>query len=340
MTPFVGELCVASWNVEGLSEIKLWELTEVMSRYSISILCIQETHIAKSPYYTTENGFLVILTGSTGIGRDYAGVGFIVAPWAKHAVACFLQLNSRLACLKFRVAGGKLGIISAYAPHNGHPFDARQEFFEKLGSMYERTAVNKGKFIFGDLNSRLHTRLPGEEAYIGDYVFGDPSANLGLSSNRELLLELCASYDLTVSNTFFSKPWEKQVTFRCPGTAPLEHISWNRFTQLDFVLATEDNRKAIQNLGSCRQAALASHHYLLVAKLAMETVIVPPQARSMIDRSLLKDKSVASSFADGFHRFLDAKTTIRASPDVNDVASTITQAFETASSVLEVSTVG
>ena len=85
-TFFVGELFVASWNV---AEVKIWDLTEVMRRYGISILCIQETHIAKSPYYT-RNGFLVILSGSSDGHRGFTGVGFKVAPWAKHAVSSFL----------------------------------------------------------------------------------------------------------------------------------------------------------------------------------------------------------------------------------------------------------
>jgi len=35
--PFDGELCIASWNVEGLSDVKVWELTETMKSRSISI---------------------------------------------------------------------------------------------------------------------------------------------------------------------------------------------------------------------------------------------------------------------------------------------------------------
>jgi len=84
--PFEGELIIASWNVQGLTDIKLWELTAMMQRRSISILCIQETRVKQSPPYTTDNNFLVILSGSGNVGRDYAGVGIIVAPWPKHAV--------------------------------------------------------------------------------------------------------------------------------------------------------------------------------------------------------------------------------------------------------------
>ena len=85
--PYSGDLVIASWNVEGLSALKLWELTLIMQRRGISILCIQEARISQSPYYRTDNGFLVVLSGSSGGGKEFAGVGFIIAPWAVDSVA-------------------------------------------------------------------------------------------------------------------------------------------------------------------------------------------------------------------------------------------------------------
>ena len=72
-TPFEGKLRVATWNVEGLSDIKIFELIRFMRRHSIHVLCIQETHILRSPYYTID-GFLVILSGSSTGGRETAGL--------------------------------------------------------------------------------------------------------------------------------------------------------------------------------------------------------------------------------------------------------------------------
>ena len=87
-----------------------------MSRFDTSVLCIQEMRKSKLPFYTTDNGFLVTSSGSSSGEFEYAGVEFIVAAWAKHAVCGFLQLDSRLTCLKFRDAGAKVGIVSAYSP--------------------------------------------------------------------------------------------------------------------------------------------------------------------------------------------------------------------------------
>ena len=97
--------------------------------------------------------------------------------------------------------GGKIALISAYAPHSGHPFDVRQTFFEDLGDMISNTSVNGLKLVAGDLNARLHRRLPGAEDIVGKFVFRDHRAELLHGSNRDLLMELCAQTNTAIANT-------------------------------------------------------------------------------------------------------------------------------------------
>ena len=136
VSPCGDTLVIAWWNVQGLSGIKLWEFFGFVKRRRISILCMQKTHICNTPYYT-EDGFLVILSGSSITPKEFAGVGFVVAPWIKHSVKGFIQLSNRLCGLKLRVPKGEVALISAYAPHSGYPFDVRQSFFEELRQWHE-----------------------------------------------------------------------------------------------------------------------------------------------------------------------------------------------------------
>ena len=76
---------LGSWNVRGLTELKLFELVLHMKKYSIDILCIQETWVAESQIYK-QYGFTVILSGSGLKGKSWAGVGFVVAPWCNGRV--------------------------------------------------------------------------------------------------------------------------------------------------------------------------------------------------------------------------------------------------------------
>ena len=173
-----------------------------MRRQGIHVLCIQEIHILRTPYYITDDGYLVVLSGSALGSREFAGVGFIIAPAARDSVIGFLQRSNRLACIKLRVEKGRAAIISAYAPHSGHSFDSRQSFFSDLQDIVTKTSVNGMKCIFGDFNARPGHAMPGEEAMIGDHTFGNHSAHTELGSNRALLLEFCEAHSLAIGNTF------------------------------------------------------------------------------------------------------------------------------------------
>ena len=100
-----------------------------MLKYNIDLICLQESHRPKSDYYVTDAGYLVILSRAAGSCKEYAGVGFVVAPWIRRSVVGFCQYSNRLASLKLRVPGGKAVFFSAYAPRSGKSFDERQTFF-------------------------------------------------------------------------------------------------------------------------------------------------------------------------------------------------------------------
>ena len=106
------------------------------------------------------------------------------------------------------------------------------------------------KLVIGDLNSRLHKRLPGEERFIGGYVFGDRGINLELNSNRKVLLEFCAAHDIFVANTFFNHPVSKQVTFRNVVTQHGTPFSPGGYAHLDLFLARCCDSDAVLDIWS------------------------------------------------------------------------------------------
>ena len=97
---------IGSWNVEGLTDVKMHEICTYMRQYSIDIFCIQETRRKNSDYYVSETGYLVILSGSSGSGLEWAGVGFVISPKMKNRVAGFCQLSSRVASIKLKSDAG------------------------------------------------------------------------------------------------------------------------------------------------------------------------------------------------------------------------------------------
>ena len=171
------QLHIASWNVEGLTDAKIFELQKHMWEMGIDILCIQDTHCSQSPYYLTEEGYLVILSGSEDESdHQYAGVGFLIAPDIRRSVIGFLQASPRYASLKIRVSGGKLVITSAYSPHSGKPYTDRQAFYDELSAHIANQSFHGFQMVLGDFNARLHRAFPGEEEILGPYVFGNPQS--------------------------------------------------------------------------------------------------------------------------------------------------------------------
>ena len=162
-----GGIKFATWNVEGFPDVKLVELQQIMSTYGLSFICIQETHRLGIERYVSAEGFLVILSG-TGVvpeqvQQEWAGVGFIIAPWAIHSVIGYCAESNRLASIRVKVCGGCLAFICAYAPHGGYAEDVRQDFFSSLSGFFQRQTCNGPKVVCGDLNARLHRVCGGEE---------------------------------------------------------------------------------------------------------------------------------------------------------------------------------
>ena len=117
-SPEDGALSAGTWNVKGITEVKIHSICEYMYKYGLDFVCLQETHAPKADYYSYAFGpskaqFLVILSGADGAEGRRAGVGFIVAPWTAHLIHGFLQWNERLAILKLKIKGGKVSIVSA-----------------------------------------------------------------------------------------------------------------------------------------------------------------------------------------------------------------------------------
>ena len=113
-----GQLVLSTWNLEGLSEVKLHEVCTYMRTNSIDILCIQETRKLKSDYYETLDGYAVYLSGSGDGVREWAGVGFIVSSKFRQQIIGFNPICNRIAYLKVQVLGGCCAVFCLYAPHN------------------------------------------------------------------------------------------------------------------------------------------------------------------------------------------------------------------------------
>lgn len=320
---------VVSWNIEGLTDAKLVTLQRYMVQYRISILCVQETHKAESAYFTTADQFLIVLSGSAGLTREFAGVGFIVAPWARQSLISFKQISNRLASVKVRVEGGKAVFFSAYAPQSGRPFDERQAFFQMVADAYEKTSSHGPKIMLGDWNAKLYTQLPNEGEVVGPHVFRNDAAAIPTDANRHLLLELCGGQGGVVANTFWHKDNENTVTCYNIGHQAGDPIRWESHSQIDFALCPMEWMHTVADVFSNRSLALATHHF----PVFLDTSIVVPRPVAACHRranvAALSEPVVANRFAFLFYTCME-DSPAGGSSDLNQTYACMIDAFQAA----------
>ena len=88
-----GNLIIISWNIEGMTDIKLHEICMYMESNSVDIMCIQKGRRLQSDTFKNDAGYSVYLSASGTGSREWAGVGFIIAPCMRQSVLGFLQVH-------------------------------------------------------------------------------------------------------------------------------------------------------------------------------------------------------------------------------------------------------
>ena len=281
-------LKIVTWNIQGLTHTKanrgqpgkLAELTRYMATHNIDVLLLQETYVAGSPTYTTEQGkYTIYLSGTepthaNPTAREYWGVGAILSKKAECALEKAVAHSSRLQTLRFCTEGSVTTIVNAYAPQSGRSAEERREFFEALEDVLEQHRGKSPVYLIGDFNARIHRALPGEETIFGPHAFGDPdwkppvntAGETDQTTNRHFLKDLCIRHSYLVKNTFLSKPAGRLVTYTDlaqknklapplePGTHRPARTSTNntKFAQIDLVLTPQHWAPSITNVESRR----------------------------------------------------------------------------------------
>jgi exonuclease III len=288
---------ICTWNVEGLTELKVHQICRYMAKHSIGICCMQETHKSMSRHFFAEGGFKVILSGRAGNDRECAGVGFIVSPQLTTSIVGFCQLSNRVASLKVRIVGGTAAVFSAYAPHNLKSLGQRIEFYERLSDAFLQTRVNGPKLILGDFNARIGDRRPGEDSALGEVRLCREAVHQVEVPNRDLLLEFCLAHQLAVANSFFNFPAEKMVTFCSPGVEPKSEATHNGFAILDLLLVPSQWLPGVSSYGSDRNFSFASHHFPVTFSSAIELQQSRVRPEPKLDWGALADVKARTEFA-------------------------------------------
>ena len=267
-------------------------------------------------------------------GVSHTGVGFVIAPWAVRSVMGFHIINDRIAALKLRMVGGKLRLLSAYAPHSGYRFQARKAFFDELERAWKLSSQHCTTVALGDLNAKLFHRALGDEDVIGEFFFRSPMRKDMSQTNRELLVEVCRAVGCCIANTYYDHPPECLVTCRALGTAPRDDISAEKFSQIDHCLLSPSMLENVADIWADRDAALRTQHFLMQVFLQVNFPKRAAQPRPVgcNPKLLCSDLVLRNSFA---VLFCEQMADMDSAEDLDTHAGNVASATHTASKVAE-----
>ena len=257
-------LTFGSWNVRTLldnikanrPERRTALVARELARYKVDIAALSETRFADKGQLTeTGGGYTFFWSGRSSEERREAGVGFAIKTTHVQKLASIPEgLNDRLMKMQLPL-GHKTNatLISAYAPTMTNPDEIKDKFYEELDSLIASVPQSEKLIILGDFNARVGTDHQAWDRIIGKHGVGK------CNSNGLLLLRLCASHDLAITNTMFRLPTRNKTTWMHPRSR-----HWHL---IDYVIIRAKDRQDVRITKAVCGADCWTDHRLIVSKL-------------------------------------------------------------------------
>ena len=207
-----------------------------------------------TPGTIREKDYTFFRRGKPEDERREHGVGFAVKTFSL-ALPRNQKAPERLLLLKLQTALGPVHIISVYAPTLSYSSDAKDSFYEELGTMIKNVPEQEKLILMGDFNARVGSDQQSWPSCLGPHGVGN------MNENGQRLLETCAYNQLCITNTYFC-------------TKPHHKVSWmhprsKHWHQLDLILTRRSNLRLIQHTRSYHSADCDSDHYLVLCKIKL-----------------------------------------------------------------------
>jgi exonuclease III len=306
-------LNIATWNVRTLSDSKNTMerrtalICRELAKYDIDIAALSETRLPdESQLEEVAAGYTIYWRGKPATDKRQAGVGFAVKSSIANKLESVPQgLSDRLMTLRLRLSTHHHAtLISAYAPTMSYPDDVKESFYEELGNAIRAVPRNDKLILLGDFNARVgrdHQTWPG---VLGCHGLGKEN------DNGTLLLSLCATHQLTVTNTAFQQANKRKATWMHPRSG-----HWHL---IDYIIVRQRDKADVMVTRAIRGAEMWSDHRLVRAKMRLRIKPLTRPRRTAPHRKLdvaaLKSEAISAKFEADLSEALDD---VRCSEAVN-----------------------
>jgi exonuclease III len=147
-------LRIGTWNVRTLYKVGALQMpTEVVEKYNIHLIALQETRWSREGSITSGN--MVFMYGGNKNNKHENGVGFMIHKSTMPQIKQFIVVNERICYLRINMKHHDLVIICTYAHTETADEEIKNIFYDSLENTYDSLPNHCVKLIMGDLNAQI-----------------------------------------------------------------------------------------------------------------------------------------------------------------------------------------
>ena len=271
-------LRIGSWNVQTLHQTgKLKELDDEATHFDLDVVGVQEVRWSGQGRTATPSGHVFLYSGKDDDSHR-SGVGLLLSPLASKALMTYECVSDRLLTARINCGVINLTVVVCYAPTEVSGVDEKDEFYQTLEDVLQKSHKHDVRMVIGDFNARVGSKREGYEQVLGPHAMHEQP-----NDNGARLLDACASNDLTIGGSLFPHKLIHKYTWTSnAGNKPR--------AQLDHILISRCWRRSMLDCRTYRSADISSDHELLVAKVKLKLARqTKASSRKRLDVGKLKD---------------------------------------------------
>ncbi|XP_078610787.1 uncharacterized protein LOC144881517 [Branchiostoma floridae x Branchiostoma japonicum] len=263
------------------------QVAKEMGNYKISELGLSETRCLQAGQVRLATGETLLYSGHTEDGAPHTeGVAFMLSQEAQRALTGWKPVSSRIITAKFANKKSNINmiVIQCYAPTNDEEDEKKDDFYQRLQAVLDKSRNKDITLLMGDLNAKVGAYNTGHEEVMGKEGLGK------MNDNGERFTDLCSLNRMVIGGSIFMHKRIHKATWRSP-----DHVTEN---QIDHMCINRKFRRLWSDVRVMRGADVSSDHHLLVnsARLRLKKYSTNTNPRKRFNVRLLRDKDIQTSF--------------------------------------------
>ena len=212
---------------------RTFQVAREMKNYKIGVLGLSETTWLQTGQLRLSSGEQLLYSGHTEVEAPHTErVALMLAPEAQRALIGWEPVNSRIITAKSitKKKNIKPNIIQCYAPTNDAEDEKKDDFYQQLQSVLDKSRAKDMTLMMGDFNAKTGADNTGYDDVMGTQGLGV------MNENGEHFADLCALNQLVIGGSIFPHKRIHKATWRSP-----EHITEN---QIDHICISQKFRRS------------------------------------------------------------------------------------------------